>query len=105
MWAASYRPGWWNSRQYNEAEAEDDFRIPINRTGLTPWQWGGLRGEMVALALVFGFVMLIYFHWWEAALIGPLVILIVAKRLHKWHPFWIELFVRLLIQPAGFQDS
>ncbi len=105
MSASYHRPGWWHSRQYAESDSDADYRIPINRTGLTPWHWGGLRGEMVTIALISCFVLLVYVRWWEAAIVVPLLILLVAKKLHMWHPYWVELLVRLMITPAGFQDS
>lgn len=95
--------GWWNSKQYDEQEGE--FRIPLSKANLTPWHWKGLRGEMVTLAFGSAFVLLVYVHSWKAALLVPLLILCVAKALHQWHPFWIEILVRLLTQPEGFQDS
>ena len=95
--------GWWNSKQYDEPEGE--YRIPLSKANLTPWHWKGLRGEMVTFAFGSAFVLLVYVHSWKAALVVPLLILCVAKALHQWHPFWIELLVRLLTQPEGFQDS
>lgn len=96
--------GWWNQKQYEE-HAEDEYRIPISKANLTPWHWNGLRGEMVTLAFGSFLFLLIYLHAWKAAIVVPLLILCVAKALHKWHPFWIEILVRLLCQPEGFQDS
>ncbi len=96
--------GWWNSKQYDE-HAESEYRIPISKANLTPWHWKGLRGEMVTLAFVSGFVLLVYVHAWKAAIVVPVLILCVAKALHQWHPFWIEVLVRLLTQPEGYQDS
>src|SRR4051812_39435501 len=96
--------GWWNSKQYDEP-ADGEYRIPISKANLTPWHWKGLRGEMVTLAFSSGFILLVYVHAWKAAFVVPVLILCVAKALHQWHPFWIELLVRLLSQPEGFQDS
>jgi len=64
-----------------------------------------LRGEMVTLAFGVGFVLLVYVHAWKAAFLVPIAILYIAKQLHNWHPYWIEIVVRLLTQPEGFQDS
>lgn len=91
--------------QTHPPDEAGEFRIPISRANLTPWHWNGLRGEMVTLALGTGFVLLVYVQAWKAALIVPFLILYIAKRLHAWHPFWIEIVVRLLVQPEGHQDS
>lgn len=96
--------GWWNSKQYDEY-AEEGFRIPISKANLVPWHWKGLRGEMVTAALISGLVLFAYVHAWKAGIVVPLLILVIAKALHQWHPYWIEILVRLLCQPEGFQDS
>lgn len=96
--------GWWNQRQYGD-ESEAEFRIPISKANLLPWHWNGLRGEMVTTAIVSCFVLLVYVQTWKAAIIVPVLVLCVAKALHQWHPYWIEVVVRLLTQPEGFQDS
>jgi hypothetical protein len=96
--------GWWNQRQYDE-QAENEYRIPISKANLTPWHWKGLRGEMVTIAFGSAFFLLVYVHAWKAALVVPILILCIAKMLHQWHPFWIEILVRLLVQPEGYQDS
>lgn len=96
--------GWWNVSQYNEPD-QDEYRIPISKANLTPWHWKGLRGEMVTVAFGTCFILLVYVHAWKAAIVAPILILLIAKMLHNWHPFWIEMLVRLLTQPEGFQDS
>lgn len=96
--------GWWNSKQYDD-HSDGDFRIPVSKANLLPWHWKGLRGEMVTAACVSAFVLIVYVHAWKAGIVVPVLILCLAKALHNWHPYWIEILVRLLVQPEGFQDS
>jgi hypothetical protein len=97
--------GWWSQRQYDDPQSDSDYRIPISKANLLPWHWNGLRGEMVTAAFVSCIILLVYVHTWKAAVVVPVLILCVAKALHAWHAFWIEILVRLLTQPEGYQDS
>lgn len=95
--------GWWKRKQFEERE--DEFRIPISKANLVPWHWGGIRGEVVTLAVITAIILLGIVHTFYAGLIVPFLIICVGKALHTWHPYWLEILVRLICQPEGFQDS
>lgn len=93
-------------RSYDPSSGDDlRFRVYVNPVGLTPWMWGGIRGEVfvgfIALLIVLGGM----FHWYWAALGVSVTWLLIGWWLSQWHPYWPEMVLRLLVQPIGFLDT
>lgn len=90
----------------HEPEEDDErWHVFVSPIGLTPWMWMGIRGEAYAIFLAILVIMGGLFHLFWAAAGVSFMWLLLAKWFSRQHPYWPELFMRLVFQPIGWRDT
>ena len=100
---------WLRSLLYRQPPRQDEdtqrFRVYVNPVGLAPWMWKGMRGFIFVFVLAALFVFGAVLHWYYAAAIISIAILVGGALLSRKYPFWPEMLARLIFQPIGFLDT